>query len=140
MRRFRDEVETFLIREARDDSNDRLSQMLRWQAEQIQQRLLADVLAAQILCRISRGDDFVAFGTPSGVIDAIQDAHQAVGAAAHHTVESVAELASLNLLRVFAADGGQVVGKNQATLEKINAAEKLDPRGMKHTHGNTGAV
>src|SRR4029077_5160300 len=114
--------------------------MLGRQAEQIQQSLLADLLAAQILCRVSRGDEFVAFGTPSGVIDTIQDTHQAVGAAAHHAVEPVAELSSLDLLGVLAADGSQVVGENQAALEEIDAAEKLDSRGMKHAHGNSGTV
>src|SRR6202162_6034422 len=136
MRLFRDEVETFLIGEARDDANDWLGQMLGRQAKQIQQRLFADLLAAQIFCRIFRGDESISFRAPGGVIDAIQDAHQAVGAATHHAIETVAELASLNLLRVFAAYGGQVIGKNQAALEKIDAAEKLDSRRMKHARGD----
>src|SRR6266852_5688382 len=114
--------------------------MLGGQAEQFQQRLLADLFAGQIFGRIFRGDEFVPFRAPNAVIDAVQDSNQPVGATAHNAVESVAVLACLNLLRVFAADGGEVVGKNQTTFQEIDVAEKFDSAGMEYAHGNAGAL
>lgn len=136
---FSDEIETFLVGEARNHANDRALEMFAGKSEGLQQSLFADLFSGQILGGIFRGDLRIFFGVPGGVIDAIEDAGEAISAAADDAVETVAEIASLNFLRVFAADGGEEVGIDEAPFEKIYVAEELDSAGMKGAERNSGA-
>ncbi len=69
-----------------------------------------------------RGDERVLLGTPDGIVRAIQDAVQAIGAILDYAFEAAAVLRGLNLLRVLGTDGGEVVRIDQAALEEIHFA------------------
>jgi len=98
------------------------------------------VLSTEILDREFFRDLDVGVGAPFGIIYAIHDADHAVAAASRNAIESVAKFGSLNLLRVFGADGGQIIGKNQAAFQIIYSAKILQAAGMKRSRGNSRTV
>jgi len=119
----------FWSAKTRDDADHWLRQIFGGQPELFQQVLLADVLAAEVFRGIFCGDDFVFLRAPERVVHSVEDADQAVGAAANHAVKSIAIFARLNFLRVFAANGGQIIGEDQAAFEELTLPKNSMPPG-----------
>ena len=114
--------------------------MLDWDLEQLQQSLFADLLASQIPGGIFGGNEFVFFGIPKRVVDAIYNSDEAIGAGADDAIETVSEFRRLDFLRVFTADGGQVIGINEAGFQEIDVAIELDARRSERRSGNIRAI
>jgi len=135
-----DEVETFLVGEAGHDAEYGPIRIVVLQLEFFDESLLADALAGDIFRRVFGRDQRVAVGTPGRIVDAVEDAGEPIGACADNTFEAKTKLGGLNLLRVLAADGGQIVGENEAALEKIYVAEELDSGGLVNSGRNADAI
>ena len=95
-------------------------------AEGVQQVAAALDLPGEVLGGVVGGDVAVGGRVPLGVVDAIEDAVEVGGALAEDIVEAVAEFGSLDLLGVFAADGGEGVGVNDASLEEVEGVVVLE--------------
>ena len=67
-------------------------------------------------------------GFQSGVVDAVDEFRRRDRRGADDAVEAVAEFGSLDFLRVFSADSGQVIGINQAGFQEIDDAIEFDAR------------
>src|SRR5208282_686361 len=89
------------------------------QLEELEEIFFAGFFGVEIVCRIILGDERVGFGAPDGIVHAIEDADEAIGAGADDAFEAEAVFGGLNFLCVAAADGGEVIGENQAALEEI---------------------
>ena len=63
-----------------------------------------------------------------------------IGAAAHHPIEAVSVFRRLNFLRVFPADGGQIIRIQQPALEQVDVPEKLQPFGAEQFLGHANAL
>src|SRR5262249_41252709 len=70
-------------------------------------------------------DQFVMFRTPLAVVHAVENAADGAGAVAQYAVQPEAEFRGLDLLAVLAADGGDVVGKDQGALQEIHFAPEF---------------
>src|SRR4029077_8541071 len=78
----RNQVESLLIHESRDDADEGPVHIFRGQAKQLEEAFLAGFLSVEIVRRIILSDEGVGSRAPRAVIDAVQDADEAVRAAA----------------------------------------------------------
>ena len=92
------QIKSLLIRKTRHDADQRPLDIFFRQLELGEQIAFANLLSAQVSCRVARRNQAIHFGIPNRIIHAIQDAHQAVGARAHHAIQAVPVFAGLNLL------------------------------------------
>ena len=125
-----DQVETFLIRETRDDANQRTLQMLGLvgrQFEILQQIFLTGFFAFQILRRIVLGDERIVLRIPHGVIHSVQNPHQVPRPLANHAIKRAAVFRRLNFERVATAHGRKIIGKKDAALQEIHVAVEFQP-------------
>src|SRR5262249_16466953 len=114
-------------------------QVVGGKPEQFEQILLAKLLPAQVFGGVSCGNQRILRGIPGFVVYSVEDANDAIGAAANDAVETVTEFGGLDLLGVAPADGGEVVGVNQPAFEQVDVAEKLQSAGMEEYVGDSGA-
>ena len=114
-----EQIEPLLVREARDDADQRASEISLRQLELVEQITFANLLTAQVLGRISRRDESVHLRIPNRIIHAIQDAHKMIRARAHHTIQTMAVFGGLDLLSVLAAYGGQIIAEDEAAFEAL---------------------
>ena len=121
-----DEVEALHGGEAGDDAEDRGGVGDLLATKGVQQVAAALDLPGEVLGGVVGGDVVVGGRVPLGVVDAIEDAVEVGGALAEDIVEAVAEFGSLDLLGVFAADGGEGVGVDDASLEEVEGVVVLE--------------
>src|SRR5258708_34927249 len=69
------------------------------------------------------------------VIDAIEDAKQILAARAQERVQFLTERRGEYLLGITSTDGGDSIGKEDATSHNINDIGKLDDLGIEETAG-----
>src|SRR5579872_6912140 len=75
--------------------------------------------------RIGLGDESILLRAPLVVIHAVEDPGHRAGALPQHAIQAKTKFRRLNLLAVFSAHGGYVVGKNQRALQKAHLAPEL---------------
>ena len=63
-----------------------------------------------------------------------------IATAADHAVKTISEFGSLNFFGVFFADGSEVVGIDQAALQKIDVTVVFKTGGVINLRRNTGAT
>ena len=124
----RDQVESLLRGEARDDSDDREFRIGVLDAESGKQILLVFGLAGEILRRILRDRELVGLRAPLVVVDAVENAGHGGGAVAQHAFETESVFGGLDLLAVFLADRGDVVRIRQRAFQEIHLAEEFHLR------------
>src|SRR5699024_7359250 len=71
------------------------------------------------------GDGGIGFRIVFHGVDAVEDARERTGAGAEQAVQALAVVGGLYLLRVGGADGGDVVGKDDAALDERTHAVEL---------------
>src|SRR5262249_54125747 len=87
------------------------------QPKHLQQITLAVQLAAELRCRIPRGDEWIDFGIPFVVVDPVQNSVQIGSPGSQQALESLAIFGSLDFPAVVGADGRDSVRKNETALE-----------------------
>src|SRR5262245_24327466 len=92
-----------------------------------EQIAFAHELAAEVVDRIVGREIPVGLRVPYVVIDSVQNADQAAAALAQQPVEVGAELRSLNLPRVFRADGRDGGRKIDARFHRVRRIVELHP-------------
>src|SRR5260370_13889775 len=73
------------------------------------------------------------------VIDAIEDAEQILAARAQEWVQFLTERRGKYLLGITSTDGGDSIGKEDATSHNINDIGKLDDLGIEETTGGNAS-
>ena len=109
VRFFRHQIEPLLVREARNNPDDRPLQVFLRQRKRFQQISFACLLAAQILRRIIRRNQRIFRRIPRSVIHAVQNPQQVVRSFSCNTIQPVSEFSRLNLLRVLPAHRRQII-------------------------------
>ncbi len=82
-------------------------------------------LAAQILRRILRDDEFVGLRAPLLVVHPVQDAGHRRRAIAQDAFQAESVFGGLDLLTVFLADRGDVVRVHERAFQKIHLPEEF---------------
>src|SRR5688572_9143578 len=77
-------------------------------------------------------------GIPLRIVRAVEDSSQLVRMLAHYGIETGAILRRLDFSRVSFTDGRYGVGENDAALEQIEIAVKLDARSAEVMPGQIG--
>ena len=115
------QVQALLIAQAADDGDDGRFR-LHIQAQFHLQGALAFGLAAQIVHRVTGGNEGIVFGVVLHHVDAVEHAGQVVPLGAEQAVHSFAVVRGLDFFGVGGADGGDLIGIYQAGLHEVGAA------------------
>ena len=119
-----DEVEALLVGQAGDDAHDG-DQGIHGEAQLLLEFLLAVLLAAEVVGIVLRVDHRVLLRRVLVDVDAVEDAGQLVAAGAQQAVQTLAVEGGLDLVGVAGADGGQLVGVDEAGLHVVGATVAL---------------
>src|ERR1051325_6078287 len=125
MRDLRDQVKAFLRGKARDNADHRQIDGNAFHAELAQQVIFAFFFALKIFRRVLPRKMLVALRAPLVVVHAVQNPAQRACTRLQYAFQAKAIFAGLNLLRIFTADGSDVVRKNQRALQKVGLAPEL---------------
>ena len=112
-------IEAFLPGEARHDADDRHLTCVR-QVRAREQRLLVQLLAAQIFARVAMREESVAVRAPLVLVDAVEDPEEHVRALAQVGIEPDAVLRPLHLARVAGAHRGDGIRVEQPREEEVD--------------------